>query len=111
MAPNGLRHADCVNRPATRLTRAVGDRACMSYGNPTRLVKHSEPQPDITLLAPSIDGYGIWAPVPEGVLLAIEVVQSSLRFDPRVKVPLYARAKLPEVWGIDVAERFNGSGR
>lgn len=108
MAPIGLRHADCVNRLATKLTRAVGDRAYMSYGNPIRLSNQSEPQPDITLLAPRIDGYGTRAPVPEDVLLAIEVAQSSLRFDLRVKVPLYARAKLHEVWIIDIeAERLH----
>jgi len=63
---------------------------------------------EVGLLAPRIDGYGARAPVPEVVLLAIEVAQSSPRFDLRVKVPLYARARLPEVWIIDVeAERLH----
>ena len=108
MAPIGLRHADCVNRLAAKLTRAVGDRAYMSYGNPIMLSNQSEPQPDIKLLAPRVDGYGNRAPVQEDVLLAIEVAQSSLRFDLRVKVPLYARARLREVWIVDVeAERLH----
>jgi Uma2 family endonuclease len=108
MAPIGLRHADCVNRLAMKLTRIVGDAAYMSYGNPVRLSNYSEPQPDITLLARRAEGYGTRAPAPEDVLLAIEVAQSSLRFDLRVKVPLYARAKLHEVWIIDVeAERVH----
>jgi len=68
---------------------------------------------EVGLLAPDarvelIDGYATRAPVPEDVLLAIEVAQSSLRFDLRVKVPLYARAKLHEVWIIDgEAERLH----
>ncbi len=75
---------------------------------------------EVELLAPRIDGYGARAPVPEDVLLAIEVAQSSPRFDLRVKVPLYARelaagdrisiSALPTL-GIDVAELFNWSGR
>ncbi len=63
---------------------------------------------EVGLLAPRVDGCRTRAPVHEDVLPAIEVAQSSLRLDLRVKVPLCARAKLHEVWTIDVeAERLH----
>jgi Uma2 family endonuclease len=37
------------------------------------------------------------------VLLLIEVADTSLRFDRLVKLPLYARHRIPEVWIIDLA--------
>jgi Uma2 family endonuclease len=36
-------------------------------------------------------------------LLIVEVSDSSLRFDRDVKVPLYSRHQVPEVWLLDLA--------
>jgi Uma2 family endonuclease len=41
-------------------------------------------------------------PIPDDVLLLIEVSDSTLSFDLRTKVPLYARTGVPEVWVVDV---------
>jgi hypothetical protein len=41
-------------------------------------------------------------PGPADVLLLVEVADSSLRFDETVKVPLYARAGIAELWVVDV---------
>jgi Uma2 family endonuclease len=41
-------------------------------------------------------------PQPSDLLLVIEVSDSTLRFDRLVKVPLYARHGIPELWVIDV---------
>lgn len=41
-------------------------------------------------------------PRPEDILLLIEVCDTSFSRDRRVKVPLYARAGVAEVWLIDV---------
>jgi Uma2 family endonuclease len=37
------------------------------------------------------------------VLLVVEVADSSLRLDAEVKLPLYARAAVPEVWIFDLS--------
>jgi Uma2 family endonuclease len=37
-------------------------------------------------------------------LLIVEVSDPSLRFDREVKVPLYSRHQVPEVWLLDVAQ-------
>ncbi len=41
-------------------------------------------------------------PGPEDVLLAIEVADTTLRFDSTVKAQLYAKHGIPELWVIDV---------
>jgi Uma2 family endonuclease len=38
----------------------------------------------------------------EDVLLVIEVVETTLRLDRRVKIPLYARAGIREAWVVDL---------
>ncbi|MBZ0073030.1 MAG: Uma2 family endonuclease, partial [Gammaproteobacteria bacterium] len=41
-------------------------------------------------------------PGPADLLLLVEVAASSLRFDRDVKLPLYARHGIPEVWLVDI---------
>src|SRR5262249_24726363 len=38
------------------------------------------------------------------VLLLIEVADTTIRYDRDVKIPLYARAGIPEVWLIDLQQ-------
>ena len=51
-------------------------------------------------------------PGPEDVLLLIELSDTTLSYDRNVKLPLYARAGIPEVWIVDligeVIERHTG---
>jgi Uma2 family endonuclease len=53
--------------------------------------------------------YGDSLPTPVDILLLIEVADTSLAFDRAVKLPLYARAGIAEVWladlNADVIER------
>ncbi len=50
------------------------------------------------LLKPRADFYGVSHPSARDVLLLVEVADSTLEFDRDVKVPLYARHGIPEVW-------------
>ena len=98
MCPIGNRHAGCVNRLGTFLSRGVGGIAIVAVQNPVRLNDFSEPQPDIALLKPRADFYSNSHPTPADVLLIIEVADTSVDFDRRIKLPLYARAGIPETW-------------
>ena len=102
MAPIGIEHAYGVTRLTTIFTRKAGDKAIVSTQNPIRLNLHSEPQPDIALLRYREDFYRHTRPGPEDVLLLVEVADSSLRFDREIKLPLYARHAIPEVWIVDL---------
>jgi Uma2 family endonuclease len=85
---------------------ACGDRAIVSVQNSVRLNRFTEPQPDVTLFRPRADNYRTGAPPgPADVLLVFEVADSTLRYDRAVKLPLYARAGIGEVWIVDLRRR------
>jgi Uma2 family endonuclease len=71
--------------------------------NPVTLPPYSEPQPDIVLLAPRDDFYRHGHPRSEDVLLLVEVADTTIRYDRRVKPPLYAEERIREVWIVDLA--------
>jgi Uma2 family endonuclease len=102
MAPIGSNHAGIVSYLTRQFGLAVGERAIVWPQNPIVLDKHSEPQPDMVLLAPRNDFYRNAHPRPADVLLIVEVSDSTLRYDRRIKIPLYARHGIPEVWLVDV---------
>jgi len=99
----GSRHAACVNRLTRLLVTALGDRALISIQNPVGLDRYSEPQPDVLVLRPRADDYATAHPGPPDTLLAIEVADSSLAYDRTIKLPLYAKTGVPEVWIVDLA--------
>lgn len=104
MVPIGSGHSGTVNALTYRLTRAAGDRALVSVQGPLRLSDSSEPQPDLMLLQPRADFYRNAHPTAAEVLLLVEVAQSSLAYDRKVKLPLYARHGVPEVWIVNLEE-------
>jgi Uma2 family endonuclease len=104
MPPIGSQHAGTVNRLSRRLDRAIGDMGIVAVQNPITLGGHSQPQPDIAVLKPRTDYYAQSHPSPDDVLLLIEVADSSTEYERNVKLPLYARHGIPEVWVIDLRE-------
>lgn len=101
--PIGSYHAGTVNRLNRLWTSRLGDRAVIQVQNPIELpAEHSEPQPDIAVLRPRADFYTTAHPVAADVLLVIEVAETTLRLDRRVKIPLYARAGIQEAWVVDL---------
>ena len=102
MAPIGSNHAGTTNVLTRSLFDAVGARAVVAVGNPVRLDRYNEPQPDFALLRPRADSYRDAHPTAADTLLLIEVADSSLRYDRKVKLPLYARHGVPELWIVDL---------
>jgi Uma2 family endonuclease len=105
MVPIGSGHAAVVNALSRLLFSAVGSRATLTVQQPVRLDRSSEPQPDLALLKPRADFYYAAHPGPADVLLLIEVCDATLRYDREVKLPLYARHAIPEVWLLDLQGR------
>lgn len=104
MAALGSRHAGCVNQLSNGIKDHLGSRDVIATQNPVRLSRGSEPQPDITVLRPRGDYYRTAHPLPEDVLLLIEVADSLLLYDREVKLPLYAAAGIPEVWTVNLVD-------
>ena len=96
MAAIGTRHFSCVNRLNRLLMMHVGEEAIVSVQNPVRLNELTEHQPDLTVIRPR--DYTESLPLTEDVLLLIEVSEITLAYDRNVKLPLYARAGIGEVW-------------
>ncbi len=106
MAPIGQGHAASVNGLNRALVLACGDQAIVSPQNPVRLDRLNEPQPDFAVLRLRPDFYATGdRPGPADVLLLVEIADSSLRYDRTVKLPLYARAGVAEVWIVDLRHR------
>jgi Uma2 family endonuclease len=104
MSPVGERHAACVDALAELLKELLGRSVNVRVQNPIRLDDYSEPQPDIALLKRRDDFYKNAHPRPDDVLLIIEVSDSTLEYDRQIKLPLYARAGVGEVWIVNLVD-------
>ena len=80
MAPIGIRHIKSVRRLIRVLSQHFADRCILDVQNPVMIDGRSEPQPDILLLRPEADTRDT-SPLPEDVLLLVEVADSSLMYD------------------------------
>jgi Uma2 family endonuclease len=101
--PIGAHHASTVDRLTRLWTMRLGNRAIVRVQGPVQFSQEdSELQPDVTLLRPRPDFYAAAHPLADDVLLLIEVADTSLLLDRRVKIPLYARAGIREVWLVDL---------
>ena len=103
MSPIGSSHAGCVNKLLALLPRALSaDAVIVSAQNPLHLSEYSEPQPDLSVLRARDDFYTASHPTAADVVLVIEVADTSLTYDRRTKLPLYARSGIAEAWLVDL---------
>ena len=84
-SPIGPRHAGCVINANRLFVTRLGDRAVVSPQNPVVIRPRSEPQPDLLLLRPRAVSYSREHPNMEDVLLAVEVADTTVRFDKRCR--------------------------
>lgn len=105
MAPIGSEHAGHTNYLISFLAYRLYGKVVVAGQNPVVLGGYEEPQPDIALLRWREDYYRTAHPHAEDILLIIEISDSTLRYDRDVKVPLYAKNGIPEVWLLDVQSR------
>jgi Uma2 family endonuclease len=103
MSPIGAVHAAVVNVLVRHVARHLGGATFASSQNPLRLDDENEPEPDLSILRPRADCYSASHPTPADALLVIEVADTSLAYDLDIKVPLYARHGVPEIWVIEAA--------
>ncbi|MCW5849964.1 MAG: Uma2 family endonuclease [Anaerolineae bacterium] len=102
MSPIGARHMACVNRLTALLSQRLGQRYIISPQNPIRLSRYQEPEPDLAVLKWRDDFYASAKPTAADVLLVIEVAETTLEYDTKVKIPRYAQAGVPEAWVADL---------
>ena len=97
-------HAFCVDGFSEQLAPlALSRQARVRTQNPIRLNRENHPQPDIAVVVRR--NYADEHPGPEDVILLIEVADTSVGFDRRHKLPLYAMHGIPEVCLGDINAR------
>lgn len=102
MPPHGPSHAHAIERLTRALARKVSDDLRVRPQLPLTLGT-SEPEPDIAVVT---DDEARAAPRhPRAALLVVEVAADSLSTDRTTKAAIYARARIPEYWIINVADR------
>jgi Uma2 family endonuclease len=105
MAPIGSRHFAAVTKLQRLLERAVMDSAVIAVQSSLRLGPRSQPEPDLVVLKPSPDFYAKALPSGSDSLLVIEVSDTTLPYDVKIKAPLYASHGVPEYWVIDIEQK------
>ena len=99
MTPPGPIHQSDVNVGNVLFHPLIASRtAIIQVQGAIVLGDNGHPEPDIALLKWRDDFYRDALPGPEDVLLIIETSDSSLSKDRNVKLPTYARHRIPEVW-------------
>jgi hypothetical protein len=105
MPPTGDYHAGILSQLTMLFKSVLGTEAVLRHQDPLRLSSQSAPQPDFAVVKFRPDFYKGSHPGPEDVLLLIEIADSSLTFDRRVKAPLYGQAGVRELWIVNIKDR------
>lgn len=104
MASDGFPHLSLRSALATALLQSPGLGAyTVLIDAPLILSDISAPEPDIYVYNKGIAYHDLRGP---DILLVIEVAESSLERDLRLKAPLYAKHGVREYWVFDLARRL-----
>jgi Uma2 family endonuclease len=106
MSPIGRKHAVCVAKTAKNFEQKLGDRTIIWTQNPILLSNYLQPQPDLAILKCRDDFYAEALPMPDDILLIIEVADSTTAYERDVKSTLYAANGIPEMWLFDVNKKI-----
>jgi Uma2 family endonuclease len=106
MPPIGSPHSGTSMWLNHRFLTAVGDSAIVALQSTTLILgRYSAPQPDLMLLRPRADFYRRANPTANDVFLLVEVSESTLPYDRKIKAPLYGRHGVSELWIVNLRDR------
>ena len=100
--PQRSSHAAIVAHVAQVLAAAFGPAWHPRLHSPLAIDDDSEPEPDVATVAGAPRDYA--RSHPTTAALVVEVADSSLRLDRRLKAGLYARAGLADYWIVNLVE-------
>ncbi len=103
VAPPSPLHVTGIGIVQEALRAAWGPGAHVRTQAPIALDPMSEPEPDVSVVSGSVRDYRDAHPALP--LLVVEVSHTSLAFDQGRKGSLYARARIPEYWIVNVGFR------
>jgi Uma2 family endonuclease len=105
MVPINPPHSGKTGRLNQLFSQSVHNLALVYVQTPIWLDVHSQPQPDITIARIRDDFYETAHPQPQDILLLLEIADTSVTYDKNIKIPLYGRYGIPEVWLIDLQKQ------
>ena len=105
VSPANPPHSAIVNQLAKLLILRLHDAFTVRIQSPNVVSRHSQPEPDVLVADAKTDMYMTAHPTSEDTVVAIEVSDTTYRFDRNKKLPMYARARVPAVWIVDVKRR------
>lgn len=103
LPPQDSPHMTAIGLAEDALRAAFGSGWHVRGQGPIALDDESEPEPDLAVVSGSRRDYA--AAHPTQPVLLVEVADSSLSFDRRRKGSLYARARVPEYWIVNLIDR------
>jgi Uma2 family endonuclease len=101
-SPMRSRYAAAVSRVSHRLVSSLEGKALLRVQLPLRLNVYNEPQPDLAFVRVRRDFYEFRHPGHSDIFLALEISDTSLDYDHDVKAGVYAAARVPEYWVLDL---------
>ena len=102
MGPIKSFHASVVDNLHELLLFLLREKTIIRGQNPLRIDNYSEPEPDLSIVHFYTHKYRHQHPQPEDVHFLIEVADTTLQKDRKLKLPLYAEAGIPEVWIVNL---------
>ena len=97
-------HAYTVRAAFNLLDELLDESWHVRTQNPVTL-SESEPEPDVVVAKGPIARYNTAHPKPNEIELVIEVADSSLVQDLTTKLAIYATAKIPQYWVVNLTDR------
>jgi Uma2 family endonuclease len=101
MSPQGSRH-NSFQMQLNRLLAPLHARFFIAIQGTLTVTDGQVFDPDLLLLRQKPEGYKNKLPDAVDVQLVVEASETSLRFDQRIKLPVYASAEIPEYWIADL---------
>ena len=100
MAAMGPEHAGTTALLSNHFFEEYRGKAHVRTQSALRLSIRSQPEPDVAVVLMRPDSYRSRHPGPADAILVVEVAVTSLDADLNDKVPMYARAGIPETWVV-----------
>ena len=103
MSPIGSPHRTAVTLTGDTLREAFGAGWFVQIQSPLNLGEKSDPEPDVAVIAGNVRDYTHTHPTTAA--LVVEVADTSLDYDRKVKGSLYAKAGLEDYWILNLLAR------
>ncbi len=103
MGPEGKRHVAAVELALDLFAARLKGRYRVRTQHPLTVAMDSEPEPDIAIVEKA-DPRAYLDAHPTTALLVVEISENSLEKDLTLKADLYAQAKIPEYWVVNLVE-------